>query len=269
MNRANTEREALEQVVNRLRSEGYDVHVDVRLPGGLVADAFAKRGSETLVVDVRLRGNVGRATRIAEFVEQQPGWSFELVVVDPQTLDAPDSEWITDRIQAAELLLQVPDLISASLLAWAAVEAGLRRLSLQKDADARRPSNSVGAMIAELYSNDLIGDRRYHMLRKSLETRNRVAHGFAGEVQDEEIHDLVSYARTLTAPDAPTTVEMSRWIESQMASSSLAEYLEDNPPGGAAQVMAGLLATAFPTAQRIDQEDALELAGFIPPPDPN
>jgi hypothetical protein len=209
MIQAQSEREARMQTVTRLQSDGYRLaEVGHRLPDGLVADLYAVRGDEVLVVEVRRRDQVNDVLPIAKYVESQPGWRFELVTFEPPE-PVPTADWVHTLAHSASIVLETVNATSAAILAWVAVESGLRLLADRSGISTR--VSSVGALISEMYSEEVIGDDRFAMLRTALDLRNQIVHGLPRRVEREEAAELIEYADALGSGAYPLVRHMVGW----------------------------------------------------------
>src|SRR5688572_20879963 len=104
-----SEKELLDQVVARYRSEGYDVRVHPRaeeLPeflSGVSVDLLARNDRESVVVEVKRRDELYDIPSWAELVRATPGWRFDLVVVPMNgSSEAPpvEAELAPDAIES-------------------------------------------------------------------------------------------------------------------------------------------------------------------------
>jgi hypothetical protein len=107
-------RGAVESLATKYRSEGYEVTIapgEQDLPPALSRshpDLIARRGSEGIVAEVKLRGPSSHGEsweqidRLAHTTKALPGWRFELVIVDEQApSEAAESgrSWSEDEIR--------------------------------------------------------------------------------------------------------------------------------------------------------------------------
>ena len=88
-------RDRLKRLRRRYRDEGYDVIIRPRkeeVPPFLAdyqVDMVATRGNEGVVVEIKPRridlSNNPQVTYMASVVNAQPGWKFDLVILEPET----------------------------------------------------------------------------------------------------------------------------------------------------------------------------------------
>lgn len=187
------------QVAEEYRERGYEVVLQPKpssLPeflGGYRPDLLARRGGESVVVEVKA-GSVPPRQRdrfrdLARAVDGQPGWRFELVirnlppVPEPEapaggrpSLTGPDA---ARAVADAEELVGSGRPEAALLWAWSAAEATLRLLASAEGISPRR--SDAAYLLKELALEGTISREDYDVLRRSLEARNAVAHGFRPE----------------------------------------------------------------------------------------
>lgn len=207
------EHEALERVARRYRDEGYDVVVGPRgelVPpflAGFQPDLIATRGNEAVVVEVKTTridlANDPSITRLAEIANGRPGWRFDLVVLEPETTiekaaqgaAEPSEEQLSQTLRTAEELADKGYAPSACVIAWAGLEAAMRRL---RD-DAERPGrSSPAALMRTLYSNGLLSREQFDRLRDSFKIRSQVVHGLVPPAVDPEtVRFITATARDL------------------------------------------------------------------------
>lgn len=186
----------LNRMADRYAGQGYQVAVR---PGADRLPAFAAdfrvelvgvRGREGVLVAVKpTRGELAADAdlpRYAEVTEKQPGWRFDIAVLegdDPTARDfrgaADFSQEEIDRALAdaghiAGLGFAGPAVIAA----WAALEAAMRmrlRTAGEKAGWGTRPRE----MMNELYSVGLLSGVELRRLDELSRLRNQIAHGFS------------------------------------------------------------------------------------------
>jgi uncharacterized protein YutE (UPF0331/DUF86 family) len=210
--RARSEAKAAEQLADDYRAKGYDVIVEPRreqLPEVLAQfrpDLLARRGDETVLLQVKSRNTLGRPPGIQELaqaVQRLPGWRFELVLAPPdlpypvpEGIEPWDQRAVASAIEEAEALVRSGHFAAALLVAWAAAEACLRLLAGKE----RIPSDHADAahLLAALATSAVISREQYHSLRAAMELRNAVAHGFSAPLLDRDtVKALIELASTL------------------------------------------------------------------------
>src|SRR5258706_9015048 len=119
MSRSQMEEDRLAAVAMEYRRKGYDVHLEPAedvLPAflrGFKADVIAKSPADNVIVQVTSppRFDGEQAKRLAEVVELNPGWRYEVAFVSPPVApDVPardevaDDEKVTRMLKDAETL---------------------------------------------------------------------------------------------------------------------------------------------------------------------
>jgi hypothetical protein len=149
---------------------------------GYIPDALARKGNETVVIEVKSTGGPlkDHLGRIAERIQREPGYKFAFVIAQPEhgTVISPSSDRhdVLKRIASAQDLSNSGDLGGALLLAWSALEAAVRR-QLREDTSAVRKALSASALVSALISFGLVEEEDKEKLDIAANFRNMVAHG--------------------------------------------------------------------------------------------
>jgi hypothetical protein len=200
----------LDEIAAEYRQQGYDVRLhppEAELPEFLREyrpDLVAKSDRGHVVVEVRASSSVdaARMSRLAETIDGQNGWRYEVVFVSQpvaseipaeETL-VPDAE-VTRLLTSAELLFRNGEVKAAAMLAWSAVEAILRRSAQSAAPELERQSSA--RVLKHLYSLGHIEHGTYEKLLLLMQFRNAVAHGFQPRVAAPSIPDVVTDIRRL------------------------------------------------------------------------
>ena len=205
----------IDQVADQYRAEGYRVVV---APGpGQVpdfvpddgVDLIAYKGEERVIIEVKtredLRGNA-KLVEMARLVNDQPGWRFDLVVLNsqingdrvPPGASEPSLEQIVRNLELAERLSDSGELASSLMIAWATLEAAMRRSA--RSAEIEVKSYSPLFLLTVLYSNGLLDRGEFDTLSEALKLRNAFAHGMNPAAIDPSVpRSVVSIARKLIA----------------------------------------------------------------------
>lgn len=206
-------RRLVDSVADRYRARGYDVTVEPSGPSvpsfmqGFRPDLIARKGAEGVVVEVKLgtkTSAVERYQRLAELVQGQPGWRFDLLVVEPEqahelTVDAPlpsESE-IRERLRRAKELETSGALDAAFLVLWIAAEAVMRLIAHRASLPLERMPTS--ALVRDLYSAGEIDRRDYEVALGLLTARSGIVHGFATDISEEQLDKLRALVERLFA----------------------------------------------------------------------
>ncbi len=207
------EREQIKQLADQYRNQGYDV---IFKPGpdflpefiqNYRPDLLLRRNDESVIVEVKSHSDLDTATGqflrgVAEKVNQQPGWRFELIMTNSnqkfstlkieQSLQEDD---IRSRLTTARELSQY-SLEAAFLYAWSLVEATLRLIT-QKEKLQVEILNSL-TLIKKLTSEGLLDRAQYHLLMHSQSLRNIVVHGFKpAQLIANDVIDLINLIEEL------------------------------------------------------------------------
>lgn len=212
------EQEALEKVAQRYRAEGYDVVVRPRtdsLPpflAGFHPGLIATLGNESVVIEVKTNriglSNGSDITRLAEVVNGQPGWRLDVVVLEPETSvekaaqDAaePSDAQLFGILHAAEELADKGYTPYACVVAWAGVEAAMRRL---QDETRLHGRTTPVELMRTLYSNGFLSREQFDRLRDSFKVRSQVVHGLVPpKVDPEMVRSITATARDLLKGEA-------------------------------------------------------------------
>jgi hypothetical protein len=211
----------LERVAQLYHSEGYAVTLHPasdHLPSfaaGFRVDILATRTDGNVFVGVvRDRSELEAhpdISRQANVTNRQPGWRYDLEVVgkdDPLrrlTRDArePSDQEIDESLGEAERLAQAGYLRAALVLAWAAVEASMRRVA--DDGKRSTLRTTPRELLGTLYGNGFLSRPDFDNLNAAFRLRSEIVHGLVPPSIDLALIDgTVRVARRLltTNPDA-------------------------------------------------------------------
>lgn len=204
------QRARLAEIASEYRAKGYKVTIGPRpdeLPAFLSAfapDLIAISDADRVIVEVKPLPAIEaeRTVQIADAVAANPPWRFQLVTANP--IAAPDvpafaevapPETVNEMLADAEQLLQTRHLDAAALVAWSAIEAILRGRAIRSGLELERQSSS--ALLTELYGLGEIEPPQYERLRRLMDFRNAVAHGFQPRSAAPDIAEIVKEARQM------------------------------------------------------------------------
>ena len=211
------ERERTNEVARNYMDKGYEVQRDVELDfvPGFRADLLARKGGETLVVEVKTATSLAREsrkkTRIDEMIESvdlKDGWSTVLHLVgERERLQSPEDaepfDWddLSPRFADARRALAagLPD--AALLLAWSAAESAVRLALVDEGIEIKRVTTS-GYTIGSAVVNGAIRLTDADALDEAMKYRNAIIHGFRVAAFDAErmIESLSEIAGRLPYP---------------------------------------------------------------------
>lgn len=217
-----SERERIKALAEEYRAQGYEVAIEPdssRLPGflsGYHPDLVVTRGGERAVVEVKSRRSLAaeaQARDLARLLEGQPGWRFELIVVndspgEPSTGSvAFDSERAHHALEEGRSLLKDGYVSPAMLSGWAALEAALRLLLSSEGIEPR--SLAPAHLLKQAVEEGLINRNDYQQLRILMAGRNAIAHGYENpSVNSEAVSTLLEFTdQLLNEISSPESVE--------------------------------------------------------------
>jgi hypothetical protein len=206
-------------LAERYRAEGYQVTVRPRGPqvpefaAAFQPDLLATKGAENVLVQVKENAEALKkdadVSRMAETVNAQPGWRFDLVVLNgtpdgeivAEEAVEPPVENILRRLDAAERAARAGEEAGGFLLAWGALEAAMRRAA--RSAGIKGGKVSPLFYLGSLYSNGILEREEYDELNRHLRARNAMVHGLEVPRIDAAMALYVAgAARKLLACDA-------------------------------------------------------------------
>jgi predicted transcriptional regulator len=152
----------------------------------------ALKSDDAVVVEVKPRGSLSdpELQKLAKAVREQPGWRFELVLLEPDPglsgARAWNAEDVAGSLEQIETILSAGYPEAALLVAWSATEATLRLLAKKEHLELER--DDAAYLLRLLVTRAVITRQQYARLWDALEVRNAVAHGLrpprldAGEI---------------------------------------------------------------------------------------
>ena len=207
---AEMEKDKISSLASEYRRNGYDVTIDPparELPPFLASstpDIVARSSHGNVVVEVKSARDfdADEIKRLADAVEANPGWKFEVVLANPPIApDVPSREELAGPAQI-ERLLQDAELLAAqgqhdavSMLAWSALEAILRRHARAVAPEVERQSSA--RVLKHFYALGFVKDGIYERLSDLMHYRNAVAHGFSPSQTRPDLAAVVADIRHL------------------------------------------------------------------------
>jgi uncharacterized protein YutE (UPF0331/DUF86 family) len=171
---------------------------------GFAPDLVAESSRGNVVVEVKMSTAIDAAqmARLAEAIDGEDGWKFEVVFVSqPVAAEIPSEEALVPEAQvnrllsSAETLFADGEVEAAAMLAWSAAEAILRRNAQSAAPEFERQSSA--RVLKHLYSLGHIEHGTYEKLLLLMQFRNAVAHGFEPRTAAPSISDVVPDIRRL------------------------------------------------------------------------
>lgn len=179
------------QIASEYRQKGYAVTIQPslsELPSFLSdyrPDIIAKSDNEAVIIEVTSHSDLSRKSqlsRIAQTVEAQPRWRFELVMTNPKgkTLISsesrlPNVDEVSKRLTEAKRLVKNGNYEAAIAIAWSAIEGLLRLIGTNENVVLDRQSSAY--VIKRLYSLGLVDSESYQELFRINKIRNSIIHG--------------------------------------------------------------------------------------------
>jgi len=204
MTQAELETVKLEQLASEYRRKGYEVVIHPHPPdlpqflSTFQLDMIATSRKDNVVVEIKSSADLisDVIVRLAEAIETQARWRLEIAVVNPTTAqELPVSGELVPDAQVQSLLREALDLKreqryeAATIVAWSAAEAILRRLAQENGIEAERKSSDT--VLKQLYASGLIDPGQYESFARAMQFRNAFAHGFAASVAPDAIEQFI------------------------------------------------------------------------------
>jgi uncharacterized protein YutE (UPF0331/DUF86 family) len=214
----------LRKVAKRYQDEGYEVVVRPKgdavpsFAAGYEPDLIARNGSENVVAEVKqnraMISSDPKITRLAEVTNAQPGWRFDLVILESESplervrrsSQEPTHQQIEERLARAERIADSGEFESAFVVGWACLEAAMRWLA----SEAKLYGRPLPIELLEaLYSNGLVTSEEFDTLRSAYDLRTQLVHGFLPTGVDRQtIENLIAIARKTLAGE-PKQAELT------------------------------------------------------------
>ena len=186
------ERERARAIAADYRRKGYEVieaPSTEQLPdflSGYQPDLIVRKGDEAIIVEVKTRSSLATYPQIrelAQMLEGEPGWTFELVAVsEGERLIAPEGARPFGREDILENTAEVERLIDAGftkasfLMAWSALEAAVRMVTEEEGALLGRLTPTY--IVNQAVVNGVISRDDYDLLTDAMKYRNALVHGY-------------------------------------------------------------------------------------------
>jgi hypothetical protein len=196
-----------DSVVQSYMRQGYNVEVH---PQGESLPAFAKdfgvdlvarRGDESVLISVKKNraavANDPEVRRYAELTEKQPGWRFDLAILEGQERDEFQgarelaAQDMLALLTHAERLVGLGFVKEAIITAWSALESSMR-LKLRADGERAGYGTPPRQMINELYSSGALSEEEFRRVQALFGLRNEIVHGFKPSAAEPSIVPFVA-----------------------------------------------------------------------------
>ncbi len=265
------ERDAVERARAAYVADGYTVSVQERLEplGDFRADAVARRGNETVVIEVCSAGLADwereRIARLAEKVTTQDGWRVDIFTYESVTRrPVPKRDDVVRRIEEARRVADL-SIEAAVMLIWSAVEGALLQFSGRRGLGSAR-AVSPRALILQLNIDGILTDSQADDLDDLALIRNDIAHGMRSTLPDQQrLERLAELALALAAShdDVASAEDMIEWFFTNYATPEEAALFYDKEEGDYFWLGAGphdpadVLQDQFDTASESDIAEAV------------
>ena len=203
--------ERVRDLADEYHARGFEVTVNPapsQLPpflAGYHPDLLVRREGQAMIIEVKSRRSLSteaEARRIADLIEGNEGWSFELVTLDehpdivPPGVDAFDAGEARRNLEEARELYAEGRVRASLLVAWSAFEAILR-LVMESEGIIPKlitPSHLTKLAVAE----GLLSRDDYRAIAEIMRQRNALAHGYREpEVSHDSVRHLVEISEQL------------------------------------------------------------------------
>lgn len=262
------ESDYVQKVADDYRARGYEVLLEPgpeQLPAGLAElgpDMVAVRDGDHVIIELKRSGRGGHSLRaLAAWAEQHEEWRLDVTMVGPGVFE-PDTGQVPRRVAQAQQLLDAGYSEACLLLAWAALEAGLRERAREWDTPRE---GSAAQVLRGLYAVGALSDGEYERLDAGYWARNAIAHGgTSGEVSEELLGWLCRFAAWLADPTWTSVADMTAWFLDRYED-SVQHVPHDSTEGGYEYVFGGpydardVLHRQYPDAPEETIEEAVEL----------
>jgi REase_AHJR-like len=199
----------LTSLADRYRAQGYRVVVS---PGPTDLPEFAKAFN----VEIVARREDGSAlvsakkspreleadpnvSKLAELVQTQPGWRFDVVVFGPseealmpdwRDAKEPSEDEVRVQIENVRKLLDANLKQQPLVLAWSVLEAAMR-CRLHANGEEAGWGTSPRTMLNELLSSGVLSNGAFRDLERLFQARSAIVHGFSTTVVEPRAVDFI------------------------------------------------------------------------------
>jgi uncharacterized protein YutE (UPF0331/DUF86 family) len=196
-----TEKQRIEEIAQEYQNKGYKVTVrpgSDELPDflqGYEPDILAQGPAEAVIVEVKSRLSLAQSQYLRDLarrIEQNPGWRFEIAVINsqeevfpPENACSLGKDDIVRNLRESSKLAESNHLEAALLMAWSSTEATLRLLADKEKIHLRAYAPQY--MIKQLATYAVLSRDEYNMLMRAIRPRNALVHGFKTDELDSSL----------------------------------------------------------------------------------
>lgn len=203
----------IKEVANQYIQKGYTVFIDPvshDIPDFLKnfsPDIIAISNDDKVIIEVKSKTtliNSKELESMANLINQQAGWRFELIVTNSKNLENENQEELSlndviTMLTEAEKLLEYDFLKQSFITAWSAFETVVRNKLKQENVKSEH--TNIAQSIKNLYTFGLVSKQEYDFLQNQFKIRNLVVHGFKSPYIDPQnirilialIKDVLNY----------------------------------------------------------------------------
>ncbi|HFJ9378300.1 hypothetical protein [Bacillus thuringiensis] len=203
----------IKEVANQYIQKGYTVFIDPvshDIPDFLKnfsPDIIAISNDDKVIIEVKSKTTLIHSKELesmANLINQQDGWRFELVVTNSKNLENENQEELSlnaviNMLTEAEKLLEYDFLNASFIIAWSAFETVVRNKLKQEN--VKSEYTNISQSIKNLYTFGLVSKQEYDFLQNQFKIRNLVVHGFKSPYIDPQnirilialIKDVLNY----------------------------------------------------------------------------
>ena len=206
------ERQRARAIAEEYRDRSYEVIEEPspeQLPAflsGYRPDLLLRKGDESILVEVKTRATLAKdphVRELAELLQKEPGWRFELVVIpEGGKLSVPEGarpfarEDVIQSAVMAESLLDEGFSEAGLLLAWSALEAAVRILT--EDERVLLDRHDPHYVVNQALADGVISRDEYNLLTNAMKYRNALVHGFTiTDFDSTLVKDLIGTIKRL------------------------------------------------------------------------
>jgi hypothetical protein len=183
--------ERVYKVAEEYKQRGYKVIIEPspkQLPEFLTTfrpDLIAESSNESVIIELKSSSKARPEdywSKLANTIQQHPGWRFELIVNDTEKRNRPETitpDKIKKFLEEGQRLAKEKRLTASLLLTWSATEAAMRLASKNHEVDL--PDFRPATVISRLYTDGVLERDEYNFLLDCMRIRSAIAHGFSGE----------------------------------------------------------------------------------------
>ncbi len=175
--------------------------------GTYIPDALAIKGSEHILIEVKLKQNSTSERMFADLrrkLSGHKGWKLNVVYAaglleDDLIIEVPRANLLKERVIESHDLAGAGHTAAAFLLAWATLEA---TLNFRNKTVLKGQLRAPGQIVQTLSMNGYIDEATERSLRNLLQLRNKIVHGdLSTTVSGEDIQVILDAVTDILSSD--------------------------------------------------------------------